>query len=502
MKYNRLLAVFICLGTFVAHADRFPIEGESEFYIHWQKQGELYSLTAVKPQAESWSYSEGNQSTQAFIFNKSVRAIKGGKVVACWRGAPDNKVIGSYNDALGLSTSEVDTLMPEYGNHLWIEHSDGSRTLYAYLQEESIPKTLCPNQDALFKTPIASPSSPEVVSLTAVPSSKQPTVSEGLYLGRVGNSGKSDKTQLGLRFEKNGQLQPVVFERGLFSMKAMKQEFLKWQPIENRAIPLDSAFFWPVRSIVSDLPKIKLSLEEHERQLPWLRESGFSPAYSDVYQVGNKAFINVSWRPSKTPWLMYGLLTAMQHKQTMEQAFIEGFSLKILDTTLVNGELRFHTVYIQDLSQVLTQHSMTLADFNKLKYQARKQGFGAAAISVQYKNDDPIITALFRPDMKGEQEYFHAINADKFEEYQERVAKKNLHPIYVNGVISHLGQLVSVIFAQRLDTQMDGYEMELSDIKNYQKAAGENGFVTGMISGYDHSEDDHEFVGFWEKLTQ
>lgn len=501
-KCLTMLQLGIITVIFPTHADQFPLSGDSladKEYLQWEQSEQGVSLQAVRFNQDTWQSNRGKDSNEAFIFGQPVHAMREGKVVSCWRKAPDNDTIGEYDEELGLETPEADTRIPRYGNHLLIEHQDGSRALYAHMQQESIPQRLCP-QSERYLMAVADPEHADVERQTRVMTSQQATVKVGEKLGRVGNSGMSKFPQLFLRLEKEDQLQPLVFEKGLFSMRAQKDSFLKWQPIENQAIPMPQAFFWPVRSSVKELTYFQQSLNDFSRLSLWLRESGYTPTQRDVYTVGGKTFVNVNWQPSTMPWQSYPLLNEQQHLETMNQAFIDGYSLKEIDTTLVSGELKYSTYYVQDLAPVMTKHAMSLADFNTFRYEARKANMGAAAISVQYQGEDPIITALFRPDVSQQQEYNPRINRDNFERVYEQMAYKKYYPVYMNAYYSEqLGDMVSVIFAPRFNTDMDDIDMSLSDVKSASQDAKEDGFKQGMISGFDNVKDEHRFVGFWLK---
>ena len=89
------------------------------------------------------------------------------------------------------------------GNHLWIEHSDGSRTRYGHFQEGSIPADLCPFPDML--------PAPGEKDQTKIPEGSRPKVKRGQYLGRVGSTGNSSNPHLHIQMVKDGDI-PIPFQ--------------------------------------------------------------------------------------------------------------------------------------------------------------------------------------------------------------------------------------------------------------------------------------------------
>ncbi len=499
--YDYLIAFLTSFGFASLQANQFPVSGDSlanHEYLKWERQESMYRIQATRFMKGQWLYFDSDDADSAFVFGKPVRAMRKGKVIACWRGASDNPTIGQFDDGLGLDTAESDTITPKYGNHLWIAHDDGSQALYAHLKEGSVSASICRNDASQLAQPLSSPEDHEFNNYIKLKPNQQVQVEAGQLIGRVGNSGMSSVPQLGIRLVKAGQSIPLIFDKGLVSIQTVNDQFLQWKPINGQPIPMAEAIVWPTRSLEPDLTFFKQPLNEFSRLLPWLRESGFWPVRSDTYRVDNTVYINVAWRPSTMPWQFYALLDDRSHEEIMAQAFTEGYSLKEIDTVLVDGELKYTTFYVQDLSPVKAQHAMSLSEFNVFDFKARKAGFGAAAISVQYLEETPVITALYRPDSQPEQVTKPRLSLDKYQVLSEQMAKKKMYPSYVNAYQSFLGNMVSVIFERRKPVEMHEFDMDLGDVKDNQEDAAEEGLLLGRVSGFDNSDRDHLFVGFWE----
>lgn len=498
---NYLVAVVLSLCFESLQAYQFPVSGDSlanREYLKWERQESMYLIQATRFIKGQWQYFESYDADNAFVYGKPVRAMRKGKVIACWRGAPDNSTIGQFDHDLGLDTPESDTIIPRYGNHLWIAHDDGSRALYAYLKEGSIAASLCPNDASRLAQSLSSPDDLAFNNYIKLKPNQQSQVQAGQLIGRVGSSGLSSYPQLGVRLEKEGKPLPLAFDKGLVSIQTLEEQFLQWRPLDGQPIPMQEAIVWPTRSLAPDLAFFKQPLNEFTRLMPWLRESGFWPVRTDTYRVDNTVFINVAWRPASTPWQFYTLLDARSHEATMAQAFTDGYSLKEIDTVLVNDELKYSTLYVQDLSPVKTQHAMSLSEFNVFDFKARKAGFGAAAISVQYLGETPMITALYRPDLTPDQVAKPRLSLDKYQELSEQMAKKKMYPSYVNAYQSFLGKMVSVIFEPRKPVEMHEYDMDLGDVKDNQEDAADEQLFMGRVSGFDNATREHVFIGYWE----
>ena len=94
-------------------------------------------------------YNDNPSNNKFMIYNKPVYAMRAGKVVGCWRNAPENprpKLSGDSDISRPwLHTDFKAGLIPGGGNMLWVEHDDGSRMLYAHMIPGTIGQNLCPH---------------------------------------------------------------------------------------------------------------------------------------------------------------------------------------------------------------------------------------------------------------------------------------------------------------------------------------------------------------------
>ena len=130
----------------------------------------------------------GDQNADHYIWGTPVYAVEDGEILYCYGSSNDNSSPGD-DDSLVAG-------VPPGGNMYWIRHSGGEVALYAHLQKDSVPGTLCPT-DGVQNPPVP--------------------VSKGDQLGLVGNSGQSGAPHLHFHIQDSwvlgdkGQSMPTLF---------------------------------------------------------------------------------------------------------------------------------------------------------------------------------------------------------------------------------------------------------------------------------------------------
>lgn len=128
-----------------------------------------------------------DENEERFVWGKRVHAIADGTVVRCFRGIPDNEP-GEKHPDLFLPQDDPDK-MPGGGNSFVIEHATGEVTLYAHLQEGTVPAAACPDT-----------ANPDGLKWPGGASGTQ--IKSGEFLGEVGNSGSSNGPHLHIHTQK------------------------------------------------------------------------------------------------------------------------------------------------------------------------------------------------------------------------------------------------------------------------------------------------------------
>jgi hypothetical protein len=161
---------------------------------------------------------DGSANSDFVVYEKEVYAVAAGKVVGCWRNAPENPSPGTLHEKFVTKTEIVNgnevtyELIPGGGNMLFIDLQDGTRMLYAHMIKDRIPSSLCPNNDEFFPS---EKTISEGDAFLMLPAAQQVSVAKGQFLGNVGNSGSSSAPHLHIHAEKSGKPAVMRFEQGL-----------------------------------------------------------------------------------------------------------------------------------------------------------------------------------------------------------------------------------------------------------------------------------------------
>ncbi len=181
------------------------------------------------------------------IYGKNVYAMADGEIVKCWRNAPEND---------SPPARHLDIFrMPGGGNELWVKLGDGSHVLYAHFMTGSIPAELCPIEKALFDRSIPAEVTENVLfSLNVAPSildidetelatERRRKIKTGDFLGRVGNSGRSDGPHLHVHHQRNNQAAPINFYGAWIKSTVDVDE---WKYLNNEPLPDEGTVIWPL----------------------------------------------------------------------------------------------------------------------------------------------------------------------------------------------------------------------------------------------------------------
>ncbi|MBK9752554.1 MAG: hypothetical protein IPO88_03430 [Nannocystis sp.] len=172
-----------------------------------------YDLGASRwdPAARAYSGDKTNGgSSQAdhAIWGMDLHAPVDGEVVACWRNMPDDLPDREDDTPPGCAALASGECMAT-GNHLWIRSADGHLILLAHLMQNSIPERLCPiaedlpipdsNADAPCAIAGKQSGPTDASRLERLePAIAYPRITQGEFVGRVGESGQAGGPHLHL----------------------------------------------------------------------------------------------------------------------------------------------------------------------------------------------------------------------------------------------------------------------------------------------------------------
>jgi hypothetical protein len=209
---------------------RFPAYGEDlPAGVYWQITGhkaprKARDLSAVRfdERAGKWTASKSGPgrpkaNSDALIYGVPIYSMTGGKVVACWRRAPENPEPGTpHRGRAGCSESTDDDsdaaelcagkkcncTIPRSGNFVLVEAPDKRTILYAHLQTDSIPKELCSKTKRFVKDARNKSGPFGLVPEVYIEPDDRPSIEAGQFIGLVGNSGASSGPHLHMHINK------------------------------------------------------------------------------------------------------------------------------------------------------------------------------------------------------------------------------------------------------------------------------------------------------------
>ena len=337
-----------------------------------------YDLGAVHydTSVPKWTQKDSSANTNAawVIYNKPIYAMRAGKVIACWRNAPENPTPGSRHSKID------DGYIYGGGNGFWIEHDDGSRAEYAHMIPGTAPASLCPHNAVYMPTQIASPNVNHAWPHISVPASQQVQIARGQYLGRVGNAGTSSAPHLHVHVEKDGVSQVIRFRRGIAAPLDNADPYGVWTRFAGQQIPPGKIMVWPPRTVGSEYSRHGLRGAAYQSLFDHLGDSGFKPKWIDGYRAGGTTYFNLTWVPTSGAWRASHNLTASGYQAAVNSAFNAGLAPVHVDTHAYGSSVRYHVIFEQKNVGWYARHDLTYAQH--LVEMNKAQGWGLSPVSI------------------------------------------------------------------------------------------------------------------------
>lgn len=468
-----------------------------------------YDLGAVRYDrgAEKWTeftvsdaeYNRSRTNQRWLIYGKNIHAMREGKVIACWRNAPENPPGGLHQQ---VNNGRV------YGggNGFWIEHADGTRIEYAHMIPDSVPRDLCPHNAVLLPQKISSPLVAKAWPHIRVPAEKQATVKAGQFLGRVGNSGTSSSPHLHIHLEqggeaglakKDGSPLQINFRRGLFAQRNNGSPNNVWKSFAGKPIPAGPVLVWPHRSLSSEYARHRFPADQFQELFDHLTDSGYWLVWADTYNVGGKNFINQIWRPAKRQWRAHVLVNSQSHQNSTSAAMRAGFAPVFVESSVSGGQARYSAVFVKGMSSnVIMRHGLTVQQHSAEIAAANKKGLSPAGISVISIGGQRRYTVLYRPEKVGAWEIRSQIPETGYQAMYDANVRAGRRPIYLNAYM-HGGQpFISAIFASRPGGK-DRHLMSASTYQQEWRSALEAEMLTRAVTSFDGARSQHRFAAVW-----
>lgn len=500
-------------GDDLASGERFYVGKKKHSSSGSQEWG--YDVGMMKYDSGSDSWSEVKPGTDwktiknsnYYVYGKPVYAMGAGKVIRCWRNAPENP--RPYSSALGddfdqpfaerkwLHQAWRDKKMGGGGNFLLIEETDGDLVLYAHAQPGTIPSSLCPHNATLF-------SKADADGETDVPAAQQATVKAGDVLYKMGNSGNSSAPHLHVHKQTSGG-DPIQmkFRRGLSTPIAnyKNADINKWTRFAGQRIPDGPVLIWPPRKQVAEYARHGFAAPDYQRLFDHLADSGFRPEWIDGYSVAGKPYLNFVWRPTQDSWRSYHLLSGADYQTRFTEATEAGYAPVQVESSLVGGQTRYSAIFVKNKpGSSLARHGLTTAQHDALIVEAKQKGLSPVNVSVVSVGGERRYTVLYRSDSIGQWEMKSQVPEAQYQAMYDSNAQAGRRPLYLNAYMHNGAPFVSVIFAQKPGgARKDRHGMSSAQYQTEFDGALGAGLLTRSVTGVDGASQNHRFHAVWRK---
>ncbi len=160
----------------------------------------IMDLNVQRFNGNSWEGSDGGSANDENLdWNVPLYAPANGEVAACWRNFPDNPSTGEKLPQVQNSENAGNGVTKTIfggGNHVVIATDDGNVMSLNHFKSGSIPSSLCPSNPGSTVVPPTMSSNGTYRTAAYIEPEDRPRVTEGQFIGRVGNSGNSSGAHL------------------------------------------------------------------------------------------------------------------------------------------------------------------------------------------------------------------------------------------------------------------------------------------------------------------
>lgn len=441
------------------------------------------------------------------VYGQPVYAMGPGKVIRCWRNAPENP--RPFSSALGDKFDEPfedrDWLHPQWrakrmsggGNHLLVEEADGDWILYAHAQPGTIPSNLCPHNQTLY-------SAPDKDGEADVPAAQQATIQAGQLLFKIGNSGNSSAPHLHVH-QQDESSDPVQFRfrRGLSTKvsNGNQADINAWTSFKTQPIPAGPVLVWPPRRLGAEYARHGFPAGDFQRMFDHLADSGFWLEWIDGYSVGGKPYLNFVWRPAQGAWRSFFLVSAQKYQDEFDKAVKDGYSPLQVESSLVNGQPRYSVIFRKGLSgKWLARHGLTVAQHDAVLSQATGDGMRPVSSSVISVGGQRFYTDLYRSWDSGAWQLKSQVEEKDYQALYNQNAQAGRRPVYVNQYMHGGKPYISVIFAQKPTGQRkDRHGMSGAQYQQEFNGSLQAGLLTRAVSSFDGAQSQHRYIAVWRK---
>jgi hypothetical protein len=328
-------------------------------------QAEQGQWSVVKDGVSTTAWTTNAQNQHVAIYGKGIYAMAPGKVIGCWRNAPENP--RPFSSAMGdCSTTDCNPLKPDRsnaracldspwldsnvcngtipggGNHLWIEQDDGVIALYAHMIPGSISTDICPHKKQYMSSAYKVKGNPDIAPEARATNGA--LIAKGQRLGSVGNSGSSSGPHLHVHLERDGIAMGIPFEKGLWTYWTWAnggtddRADQEWAKIAGDVLPRKNnttTMVWPARLGGGVLNYRNIPAWIYQSLFDHLGDSGFWPGLVTCdNDNGTVTYDLIDWHTAPAAANWYGLhgLSDAELAEEIDLAEAIGFNVTSLYT--------------------------------------------------------------------------------------------------------------------------------------------------------------------------
>lgn len=441
------------------------------------------------------------KNKDSLIYKKNIYAMRDGKVIACWRNAPENKPGNVYHEKVN------EGYVYGGGNGYWIEHSDGTRAEYAHMYPGSVPSDLCPHDAELLPAKISSPHVEKAWPHIRVTNGKQ--VKQGQLLGRVGNVGTSSDPHLHIHVEKGGTAgatksggEPVKihFKRGLSAPKQDGKPHPEWKSFAGKAIPQGPVLVWPPRTVVAEYARHGYPATLFQELFDHLTDSGYWPVWLDTYSVGGKTYVNEIWRPAEKEWRAHCLKDGADHQKLTDDADKDGLGPVFVDSSTSGGKILYTAIFVKgEPSDLLMRHGISAAQHDAERENAKSRKLRPVSISVVSVGGQRSYTVLYRPEKIGKWEIKSQVAEDDYQHEYDVQKAAGRRPIALDAYMHDGKPFLSVVFASERPSGKERHGLSADEYQKEWEGALKSGMLTRAVTSFDGAQSHHRYAAAWWK---
>lgn len=446
-------------------------------------------------------YNAAPTNNKFAVYNKPIYAMQEGKVVGCWRNAPENprpKISGDSDTTKPwLHSNLLNGLMPGGGNMLWVEHNDGSRMLYAHMIPGTISSSLCPHHATAYPAAIGNNSEMKYI---AVPAAQQASISKGQYLGRVGNSGNSTGPHLHIHLQdSSGEGQLITFQRGIAAALDDTKPYPSWTRFAGSTIPAGSQLIWAPRTVTSQYVRHGMKAEMMQGFFSHLADSGYKASWFDGYSVGSQSFYNVVWKPANLAWRGFFGQSAAGYQQVFNQAIADGYAPVQVDSHQTGNGTRYSVIFEKKPLVTLARHGLSYDQHMQVMEQAKSLNLRPVSVSVVSSNGERRYTVLYQQQHVGSWTVSSQLTAAAYQNKVNSELAAGRRSIYLNSYV-HQGEVnYTAVFSQLPQLNWGAKHGQTSaQFQTQFNQFSVQGYMTDVVSGVD-GLNQHNFGGIWSQ---